>query len=435
MHLASFLCHKKEEASMDARRTRPCCRTRSAQLQQGNRGARQICLSLTREEFRAVWHDPAAVRAIVDAQFQKFPELFPAEMKEGYHLTGHLPLSVRMPDIRLRQMRLRSGKKYTLRPSFVMPYMTGYTDKVQFGLRLLLHGVPAWLVAEGCGRDAYYWDRLLAALGRNSLAGTTVRDPKCLPEHLAADEHQTSWCGKKAYITMTAGAGCVLGVDLTHTVHEDAALVEAYGTFAQEACQIDPRYSPKTVNVDGWGFTQRAWQSLFQTVTLIRCFLHGFLRIRERCNKERAWHERVWDVYRAATSADFYAQMKAFRRWMGTVTLPSAVREAMTKFWKQSDEYAQAYKHPGCCRTSNLVDRLMNRMYRVLYSHRGLHGHHLSSLQRLRAWALLQNFCPFAPRAGKSRAYSSPAHRLNRHRYSDKWLENLMLSASLRGRT
>jgi hypothetical protein len=420
---------------MDARRTRQCCRTRITPQQQGNRGTKQICLALTRADFDAVWHDPVAVRAIVDAQLQRFPELFPAEIGNGYRFVGCLPESTRLAGIQLRQVRLRNGETFTLRPSFVLPYMTGYTNDVEYGLRLLLHGVPAWLVAEGCGRNAQYWDRQLAALGRNSLVGTTVRDPQRLPEHLAADEHQTFWCGKKAHLTMTAGDGCVLGVDLTLSVHDDAAVTEAYGTFAQEARRVDPHYAPKTVNVDGWGFTQRAWQTLFQTVALIRCFLHGFLRIRERCNKEHAWHERVWDVYRAATSDEFHTRMATFRKWVEKTPMSDAVREVMTKFWKRSDEYAQAYDHPGCCRTSNLVDRLMNRMYRQLYDHRGLHGHHLSSLQRLRGWALLLNFCPFAPRAGKPREYTSPAHRLNRRQYSDNWLENLMLSASLRGLT
>ena len=234
---------------------------------------------------------------------------------------------------------------------------------------------------------------------------------------------------------MTAGAGCVLGVDLTLSVHEDSALIEAYGTFAREARRVDPHYAPQTVNVDGWGFTQRAWVALFQTVVLIRCFLHGFLRIRERCNKEHAWHERVWDVYRAATGAEFHARMETFRKWAEKMPMSAAVRDVMVKLWKRKDEYAQAYEHPGCCRTSNLIDRLMNRMYRQLYDHRGLHGHYLSSLQRLRGWALLLNFCPFAPRAGKPREYVSPAHRLNHRQYSDNWLENLMLSASLRGLT
>ena len=127
---------------MDARRARHCCRTQIVQRQQGNRGSKQICLILTREQFEAVWHEPAAVRAIVDAQRREFPELFPVRM-DGYRFTGHLRESVRLPGIRLRQIRLRDGEAHTLRPSFVLPYMTGFTNDVEF----VLHGVPARLVA------------------------------------------------------------------------------------------------------------------------------------------------------------------------------------------------------------------------------------------------------------------------------------------------
>ncbi|MFM9966657.1 MAG: hypothetical protein ACKV2Q_36225 [Planctomycetaceae bacterium] len=86
-----------------------------------------------------------------------------------------------------------------------------------------------------------------------------------------------------------------------------------------------------------------------------------------------------------------------------------------------------------CRRTSNLVDRLMNRLYRVLYAHRGLHGHQHFSELRQRGWALLLNFIPFAPRAKRPRSDDSPAHRLNQKRYHDDWLQNLLLSASLGG--
>ena len=93
-----------------------------------------------------------------------------------------------------------------------------------------------------------------------------------------------------------------------------------------------------------------------------------------------------------------------------------------------------SYNHPGCHRTSNLVDRLMNRLTRFLYHGRGIHGHQPSSELRLRGWALLNNFRPFAPRSGQVRDYQSPAHRLNQKRYHHHWLHNLQVCASCQGR-
>jgi len=305
-------------------------------------------------------------------------------------------------------------------------------DEVAYPLLLLSYGVPTWVVTHGFGHHDMFWQRLLERLGRNSLVGTTVRDPQRLPPHLAADEHHTDWCGRKGYVALTAGEGCVLGVALTESA-DDAHLLDAYGTFQAEARQVDPAYAPQTVNTDGWTATQNAWQMLFPVVAVILCFLHGFLKIRDRCRKAVELHRRVWDVYRAATAAEFSARMNAFQAWAAVQTWPTAVGEVLGKLWKRTSEYARAYDHPGCRRTSNMVDRLTNRLYRVLYAHRGLHGHQGSSERRLRGWALLHNFCPYARRAGRPREFHSPAHRLNKKQYHDNWLQNLMISASLGG--
>lgn len=412
--------------------TRRCCRTRSANSRQPSRGAKQICLSISRETYERCWGDPKAVRAVVDVAAQLHPELFPSQIAQGYRLTGRLPESAKLPGICLRQVRLKSGKVYTLRPSFVMPYMTGFAEDVQYPLRLLAYGVPPWLVAQHFGHDAHYWDRQVERIGRNSLVGTTVRDPERLPEHLTADEHHTAWCGEKAYVPITTGEGCVLGIALTEAA-DDQHLTDAYGTFAAEVRQVNPQYAPQTVNTDGWRPTQNAWQAVFPAVTVILCFLHGFLKIRDRCGKALALHQRVWEVYRAVTAGEFVARMTAFREWAESQSWPTAVREVLGKLWNRTSEYARAYDHPGCRRTSNMVDRLTNRLYRVLYAHRGLHGHQGPSERRLRGWALLLNFCPYAPRAGPPRPYQSPAHRLNQKRYHDCWLQNLLLSASLGG--
>ncbi|MDR1925979.1 MAG: hypothetical protein LBQ66_16545, partial [Planctomycetaceae bacterium] len=65
--------------------------------------------------------------------------------------------------------------------------------------------------------------------------------------------------------------------------------------------ELDPNYQPTTVNTDGWDATQAAWKFLFPTIVLIRCFLHAWLRIRDRSkNLKEMFFEigkRVWSVY------------------------------------------------------------------------------------------------------------------------------------------
>ena len=72
-----------------------------------------------------------------------------------------------------------------------------------------------------------------------------------------------------------------------------------------------PQYA-QTVNTDGWASTRNAFQTLFPLITVVLCFLHGFLKIRDRCRKACELHRRVWDVYRAATAEEFRRLMNEF---------------------------------------------------------------------------------------------------------------------------
>lgn len=412
------------------RRTRSCDRESAPNLGPTQRGAKQIVIVMTRRLYERVWHDPSEVRRMVEAQAAQWPELFPPGIQEGFQLHGMLPESKKMPGIRLRQIRLGKGEVYTLRPSFVLPYMMGDVEELEKPLFLLSLGVPLWAVTYVFGRNDMFWWRLLTRLGRNSLVGTTVRDPERLPEHLAADEHHSDWCNEKGYVAMTVGENCFLGMALSPSADEEH-LKEAYGRFAREARELKPDYCPKTVNTDGWRATRNAFRALFSAVVVILCFLHGFLKVRQRCRKAWELHRRIWEVFHLPTAEQFREGMSGLWAWFQADTWSDPVREAVKKMVGRVNEYAQAYAYPGCLRTSNMIDRLMNRLTRLLYWTRGLHGHMRSTELYLRGWALLQNFRPYAPRSNEPRTYQSPAHKLNGKRYHPHWLHNLQASASL----
>jgi hypothetical protein len=418
---------------MDARpKTRQVNREKKAPTSQVPRGAKQIVIPMTREQYEDLWPHCDRLRAFVDDVARGFPELFPQGFERGYAFHGYGRPSRKLPDVRLRKIVLVDGTSYWLRPSFVTSYMTGTVDELAYPLLLAAHGVPPRLLTIGFGHSDMFWQRLIERLGRNSLVGTTVRDAACLPEHLAADEHHAKWAGEKGYVATTVGGGCILGVALTESADE-ARLQAAYGDFAAAARDVDPEYAPQTVNTDGWAATRNAFQSLFPLITTVLCFLHGFLKIRERCRKARELHRRIWDVYRAKTAEEFRQRMSELQQWCDGQSWPAAVGEMLTKLWNKTDSYEVAYDHPGCHRTSNAVDRPMNRLTRLLYAGRGLHGHQRASELRLRGWALLMNFRPFAHRSSQPRPYDSPAHRLNGKRYHEHWLHNLMTSTSLMG--
>jgi len=71
-----------------------------------------------------------------------------------------------------------------------------------------------------------FWFRMEQSLGRNSIVGTTIRNPEDIPEHLAADEKHTRILGDKTYVATTVGDGCVLGAAVAKDTGEKS-LTEA----------------------------------------------------------------------------------------------------------------------------------------------------------------------------------------------------------------
>lgn len=216
---------------------------------------RTICLPFSEEEYLESIQQAPRFRARLNELIERFPQLVPPEIQEGY----------RMKDIRyssklalpLRRIEVQ-GISYSIRPAFAMPYMAGRVGKVEKALFLRKFQVPFWALAYVFGKDAMYWYRLETALGRNSLVGTTIQNPEQLPEHLLADEKHTWIMGQKAYLATTVAKGCILGASLAEDASE-ASLTKAYGVFQQEAQLLKPDYSPQTVNTDGWEATQNAW--------------------------------------------------------------------------------------------------------------------------------------------------------------------------------
>ena len=426
---------------MDApQRTRSCRRDQPTATTSQSRGSRQICLPLDRETYHRIWDDARAVRLLVEDLVIQHPELFPKSMTQGFTLCGKLPPSRKLAGVCLRRVRLNetdeaghaTTQDFFLRPSFVLPYCCGTVDDVEKGLLLLSYGVPYHVVAYCFGRNAMFWYRLEQSLGRNSVVGTTVRDPRALPQHLAADEHHARLRGQAAYVAVTAGGGCLLGMALSPTAGE-VDLTAAYGRFRDEAGAVSAEYAPETVNTDGWKATQAAWRTLFPKVIMILCYLHGFLKIRDRCRKAFELHHKVWEVYQATSAQAFREAMESFRQWCAARVWPGPIQEALEELWGHTEEYVLSYSHPGCHRTSNQVDRPMNALCRLLYGDRTRHGHLDTAESRLRGWALLRNFRPFERQTQRRTGCQSAAHRLNKVKYHDNWLHNLYISASLGG--
>ena len=395
-----------------------------------------ICLPFAgEEEYEQCMKSPKAFRRFVTDMYGRYPEIFPREMAQGFTLHSFTPVSRKQEGFRMRRIELSSGEVYQVRPSFMMPYLVAKTEEVEKALFLRRWGVPFGALTYVFGRNDMFWYRAYLSLGRNSIVGATVKSPAKLPEHLLADEKHTRFNGEKIYAPTTVARECILGVGLADNAGTEA-LTKSYAHFKEEALNLNPDYQPKTINTDGWEHTQRAWKSLFSGVTLILCFLHAFLSIRDRCKRDkellRTISDKVWNIYHAGTIARFSQRVRRLRQWAENILIDS-VRDKVLGLCNKAPQFKKAFSHPEAYRTSNMLDRLMNYQDRCLYSIQYFHGYRASALLYLRSMALVWNFHPYAVRSRQDGLRASPFEELNGFQYHPNWLHNMLVAASLRG--
>ncbi len=398
--------------------------------------SKRITLAIELEEYKKIVKVPKEFRAWLDKHITYSPELFPANIENGYVLHS-IRNSRKMPKITLRRIELKeNGAVFTIAPSGVMPYMTSYTDDVEKALFLLRFGVPYWGLTYVFGKNDMFWFRQFCHFGRYNIVQTTVKDLEKLPEHLLADEKHIHINGEKAYIATTVAKDCVLGASISLSADEEG-LTEAYGHFQEEILHLKPDYEPKTVNTDGWASTKKAWLNLFPLIVIIECFLHASLKIRNRCKKrlKEIYPEiaqRVWDVYRAIDKASFFSEVVSLKKW-AKKNVEGTALQSIEKLCAKADRFVLTFDYPDAHRTSNMIDRHMIPMDRWLFNARYFHGHLISAEKEIRAWALFHSFWHYCPRAKIRKKFKSPAHKINGFVYHDNWLHNMLISTSIAG--
>ena len=118
------------------------------------RGCSTICLPISKELYQSVIDSPAAFRRTLDRFYQEMPELFPANFAHGYRLKD-ARFSAKQETL-IRRIVLRDGTAYSIRPSFLMPYLTAHTEDVEGPLFLRKFGIPFWALARVFGKDPMF---------------------------------------------------------------------------------------------------------------------------------------------------------------------------------------------------------------------------------------------------------------------------------------
>jgi hypothetical protein len=395
-----------------------------------------IVLPFDEETYDDILDENAAYKAYLNDSIERFPELFPETIGEGWSLHGFTTESIKQ-GLRLRRILTKAdGEVWQIRPAFVMPYMTCDTDTAE-KILFLAKWAPDWALAHVFNKDVMMIYRLKTHMGRYNIVGTTVKDPAKLPTDLGTDEKHSRISGETVYIATTVGQDCFLGASVSVGAGEDE-LTEAYGQFELEAHQIQPDYQPKTVNTDGWQATMKAWRTLFPSICLIQCFLHAILSIKNVSTRTtKALYdlivEKAWTVYRADTKRRFAQRLRRFREWGRTVK-DTALKTKLLKLCEKKAGFLPAYDFPHCLRTSNMIDRLMRGMDKYLFAKQSFHGTLVSAEYGIRSYCVLTNFRPmmYNPISGghNVRDVESPFTRLNGFAYHECWLQNMLIASS-----
>ncbi len=115
------------------------------------------------------------------------------------------------------------------------------------------------------------------------------------------------------------------------------------------------------VNTDGWESTQNAWKKLFPNISLILCFLHLIIGIKDHIRRDKvllkSLSDKLWNIYKGSNKRQFSQRLRRFWEWSMKEILPSKVRSKIEKAKANSHQYQQGYNYSRCYRTSNQIDR------------------------------------------------------------------------------
>ena len=394
-----------------------------------------ICVRFdSQDHYRRIVNDTHAFRAHLLAIHRDHPELFPHDFDTfHFHSIRHRS----RVDLSIRRVRLPASRQVlAIRPSFLMPGAIGTTDEFAHPLDLKRWAVPNEALARIFGRDPKVYERAMRALGTFPILATLFSCAKLLPEDLVADEKFTRLDGERVYIATTAACGALLGAELVESLSAQD-LQNAYSIVLEQAQALDPEYQPRSVCLDGFESSKKAWKAVCGSVTVVLCYLHSVLTLYKAAGRHLREEvcKRAWEVYAAESKASFSQRLRRFDEWardkLGEGKFEDKVRARIAKMKAKRVGFTVSYEVEGAHRTSNMVDRVMCIQARHLSAQRHMRGHLSTAQATVRAHANVWNFHEYTPRTRRkpgNKERHSPFHDINGFCYADNWLENLLIA-------
>ncbi|HEX2244162.1 MAG TPA: hypothetical protein VHK27_13120 [Gammaproteobacteria bacterium] len=144
---------------------------------------KSICVPFESEDHYAICVvDPDRFRHYLMELHSRHPELLPAGFEQGFVFHDQT-WSIKQRVLTRRLRLIATGQLYQVRPSFLMPSMSAWTEMVVRGMYLR------------------HWSSLRCP-------GLPIEK---LPEHLLAEEKPTWLEGHKRYLSTTMAGGCLRG--------------------------------------------------------------------------------------------------------------------------------------------------------------------------------------------------------------------------------
>ena len=308
--------------------------------------SRTIVLPIDEDEYNSLITNRLQYRKKIDALIEQHPEIFPEHITKGYSFSG-MSVNTEKSDTLRRLIRIKHRinkyDDYLLHPCYEMPYLRGKTIEVSEGLFLRKHNTPYDAIAYVQGRDAMYWYRAELALSRYNIVGTSIKRMEHVPSDILIDEHHSRIGRHKLYVCTTVGDNCFLGASVSTNIDQEH-LLKSYGIFKDEIHKIHPQHIIQSINTDGFQSTSNTAKHLFPKAQILRCFLHGFLKIKSCGTKAYDLYfniiaDKVWNCYEDLDKFIFAQRIRRLKEWTQAHVPESSFKTAVLKLCQKKRIY------------------------------------------------------------------------------------------------
>src|SRR6267142_3537419 len=294
---------------------------------------------------------------------------------------------------------------FTVLPHFVLHYRQMRPEVARDALLATHGGLSVELCAVLYHVSPMALDRLICALGQQSLVPVLTRCGLPLPVYFLADEKHSRCLTAKVYLPTIVCGRVLWHLGYTEAA-STAAFTQSYREFQQAALQQEPSYRVRGILTDGFDSTTSSMRTLFPGARLGTCLRHALNKLPKKLVAitspvRKALRSQFHTLlYRARQRKHLrvFALGQRLRHFADHVThTAGAVNGARVRQWfqeKKAGWYA-VLEDPQMPVTSTLLDQAHNAIERKLFAMKGFHHPKGSHQAFLRGLAHLYNLVPY----------------------------------------